>query len=106
MLYSEMGMISRLFRELFNSVLYGQLGVQWDLSRPLLTVYLTFPPCLERYFNELQNQTTPEKQQALLTVLKEIESIADHALTKSSRDSFSMELSKWKREISEATSSM
>ena len=96
--------IASLFREIFNSILYGQLGVQWELSRPLLSVYLTFPPCLQMYFNELQNQAIPEKQKVLLTVLKEIEEVADRALEESSRTSFSMDIAKWKRRINDSIS--
>lgn len=56
------------------------------------------------YFKELQSQTIPEKQNVLLTVLKEIEEVADHALEESSRTSFSMDIAKWKRRINDSIS--
>jgi|GEM_PF-5613797 singapore isolate B (sub-type 7) whole genome shotgun sequence assembly, scaffold_0 len=91
----------RVFQELFNAVLFSSLGAQWALSRPLLSVYLTYEKSLGDYFAYLQNQCAPEKHDKLNSVYMEIEQLSDRSLDAMSRDSFSMNLSKWRRQLLE-----
>ena len=90
-----------MFHELFNAVLFSSLGVQWALSRPLLSVYLTYEESLSDYFAYLQNQCAPEKHAKLSSVYTEIAQLPDRSLDAMSRDSFSMNLSKWRRQLLE-----
>lgn len=90
-----------VFHELFNAVLFSSLGVQWALSRPLLSVYLTYETSLSDYFTYLQNQCAPEKHDKLNNVYTEIAQLPDRSLDAMSRDSFSMNLTKWRRQLLE-----
>lgn len=86
-----------MFFELFNAILFGHLSVQWNLSRPLLSVYLTYEKSLEDYFTYLQSQCDPDRHSELMSVFADISQQSYRSLDAVARDTFSMDVPKWKR---------
>ena len=86
-----------MFFELFHAILFGHLGVQWNLSRPLLSVYLTYEKSLEDYFTYLQTQCDPEQHARLMLVYREMSQPSYRSLDAIARDTFSMDIPKWRR---------
>lgn len=87
--------IFRVLKQLFDAILLSKVSLQWDLSRPLLSVFLVYENGLNEYCQYLCKGCNEKEVEAIREIFKEMLSVIDRSLDASAREAFSMMVGKW-----------
>lgn len=86
-------------KEIFDALLLSKVALQWDLSRPLLSVFLVYEDGLNAYCQYLCEGCNESQVAEIQEIFKDFLKNVDRSLDNSSREGFSMLVGKWCRKL-------
>ena len=91
----------RIIQQLFDVLLFTKSSLQWDLSRPLLSVFLVDESSMQRYAQNLCLNQSETMVQQIVEVFEELSKSADRSLETWSREMFTITLTKLVRRLTQ-----
>ena len=86
-------------KEIFDALLLSKVALQWDLSRPLLSVFLVYEDGLNTYCSSLCEGCNENEVAEIQDLFKDFLKSVDRSLDNTAREGFSMVVGKWCRKL-------
>eukprot|EP00605_Chrysophyceae_sp_TOSAG23-4_P002609 GSChrysophyteH1.ASY1.ANO1.2881.1 assembled CDS len=96
---SEPTMMSVVMNSLFTTLLFASAASCWPLTRPILSVMLSFPDSFQTYKEQLINSQNAENVYKLQTEFENLLKDLQHSLDSTQRDKFTSKLTAFRLQV-------